>query len=408
MRQGKYLGRLVAALGLMVLLAVPHSALAGETGTLNHAQVAQKVQLLEKIIGDYYLFDYDSRELEEGQYSGMLAGLGDEYSAYYTKDEYDHFIEEMQGNYCGIGLTVEQNLITGTITVKETDANGPASRSGILPGDILTAVNGVPTSGKLLDDIICDEIRGEAGTAVTVTIYRPDTGETLVKEIKRAVLENFSVKSRMLTDQIGYVQITLFDERTAEQFEQAVTTLQAQGMRRLIIDLRDNPGGILASAVDMLAYLLPPGKIAYTMDKNGEGTLYQSKDGYLIESGYPEKEPAFRLLKKKDEHELKLPMAVLVNQNSASAAELFAGVLKDYHWAAIVGEQTFGKGIVQNVFSLTDGSAVTLTVSQYYTPSGYEIHQNGITPDVKIAPDNNAPPGGDMMLEKAIEVVKNR
>ena len=187
-----------------------------------------------------------------------------------------------------------------------------------------------------------------------------------------------------------------------------MTTLQAQGMRRLIIDLRDNPGGILASAVDMLAYLLPPGKIAYTMDKNGEGTLYQSKDGYLIESGYPEKEPAFRLLKKKDEHELKLPMAVLVNQNSASAAELFAGVLKDYHWAAIVGEQTFGKGIVQNVFSLTDGSAVKLTVSHYYTPSGYEIHQNGITPDVKIAPDNNAPPGGDMMLEKAIEVVKNR
>ncbi len=408
MQQGKYWKKIAAGLGLMALLAAPHSALAGEAEPIDHNQVEQKMHLLENMIKEYYLFDYDTQALEEGIYSGMLLGLGDVYSEYYTKEAYDKFAEEMSGNYCGIGLSVSQNFITGMITVKEAYANGPAGQSGILPGDVLTAVNGVSTEDKFLDDIVRDEIQGEAGTTLTVTIYRPDTGETLTKEMKRAEVEIISVNSRMLEDQIGYVQVTLFDERTAEQFEQAVRALEAQGMKRLVIDVRDNPGGRLDSAVEMLAYLLPPGKIVYTLDKNGVGTLYQSKDGYLIESDYPEEEPTFRILKQKDEHELDMPMAVLVNPDSASAAELFAGALKDYHWAAIVGEKTFGKGIVQEVFTLTDGSAVKLTVSHYYTPSGYEIHQNGIAPDVAAAPDNNAPPGQDAMLEKAIEVVKSR
>lgn len=404
MLQNKRYKFMVAVVSLVAVLVGNQPVYAEDL--VNHKQINQKINLLEEYIDDYYLFDSDADQMEECVYAGLLAGLGDVYSTYYTKEEFAQLMEETSGNYCGVGVAVKQNIMTGVITFDEVYEDGPAGKNGFLAGDVLTAVNGVSTSGKDMYDIVKNEIKGESGSAVRVTIYRPSTDETITKELKREDLQVVSVKSKLLEDHIGYIKVSLFDELTAEQFETAIGQLEAQGMERLIIDLRDNSGGLLDSAVEMLAYLLPPGKLVYTMDKNGEGTIYQTKDHYLMSTDYPEAKPEGGCFIQPDEHELQLPTAVLVNGVSASASELFAGALKDYHWGVIIGEKTFGKGIVQQVFPLNDGSAVKLTTSYYYTPNGTNIHHKGITPDVQIKLDDKS--GSDNQLQKAIEVVKKR
>lgn len=404
MWQKKNFRSVVAVFCLTVFLASGQPVYAGEI--VDTTRIDKKINLLEDYIEDYYLFDSDSAQIEESIYAGVLAGLGDVYSEYYTKEKYAQMIEELSGNYCGIGVAVQQNLITGVITFDEVYENGPAGQEGLLAGDILTAVNGISTSEKYIEDIVNYEIKGAAGTTIHITVYRPSTDETLTKELQRAAVEAVTASGKMLESHVGYIKISAFDELTAAQFEKAVTQLEGQGMERLIIDLRNNGGGLLDSAVEMLAYILPAGKLVYTKDKNGEGELYQTKDQYLMISDYPEKKPGINRLWQPDEHELRLPMVVLVNGQSASASELFAGALQDYQWAVIMGEQTFGKGIVQKVFPLDDGSAVKLTTSYYYTPNGNNIHLKGITPDVKIELDKAD--GKDNQLQKAIEVVKKR
>ncbi len=398
--------RATAAVCVGALLAVAQPAYAGDGNSLDRARVNQKVKFLEEVIDEYYLFDSDAQQMEEGIYTGLLYGLGDVYSEYYTPEEYARLMEQTTGEYCGIGAEVQQDLQTGEITLTDVYANGPADIAGLQNGDQLIAVDQVPTKGKLLDDVVNDEVKGPEGSTVSVTVYRPSTQETLTKELKRAHVMTVTVNSRMLEDGIGYIQIKSFDELTADQFKNAAASLQSQGMTRLIIDLRNNPGGTLDSAVDILAYLLPPGQIVYTKDKNGQGQMMQTKDGHVVLSDYPDREPGYHVLVQPDEHELDMPMAVLVNGQSASAAELVTSALKDYHWAAVVGEKTYGKGIMQSVIPLNDGSAIKLTTAHYYTKSGYEIHENGITPDVTIAPDPNS--STDVQLEKAIEVVKGR
>ena len=398
--------RMTAAVCVGALLAAAQPAYAGDGNTLDRARVNQKVKFLEEVIDEYYLFDRDARQMEEGIYTGLLYGLGDVYSEYYTPEEYARLIEETTGEYCGIGAEVQQDLQSGTITLTDVYAHGPAGMAGLQNGDQLIAVDHESTKGKLLTDVVNDEVKGPEGSMVSVTIYRPATKETLTKEIKRAQVMTVTVNSYMLEDGIGYIQIKSFDELTAGQFKDAVWRLQSQGMTRLIIDLRNNPGGTLDSAVDILAYLLPPGQIVYTKDKNGQGQTMQTKDGHVVLSDYPDREPGYHVLVQPDEHELDMPMVVLVNGQSASAAELVTSALKDYHWAAVVGEKTYGKGIMQSVIPLNDGSAIKLTTAHYYTKSGYEIHENGITPDITIAPDPQS--STDVQLEKAIEVVKGR
>jgi len=233
---------------------------------------------------------------------------------------------------------------------------------------VITKVDGEDISGQDIDSVV-DKIRGEEGTEVTLTMYRASDGQEHDFTMKRRKVENPTVESKMLENNIGYVQVTSFSEVTGEQFVKAIMDLEASGMEGLIVDLRDNGGGLLDIAVAMLDYVLPEGKIVYTEDKNGNVTSEYTST---------------------NEYQFTKPMAVLVNGYSASASEIFAGAIKDHGTGMIVGETTYGKGIVQRMFPLNDGSAVKLTIAKYFTPNGNDIHKVGITPDVEVELDIDA------------------
>ena len=320
-----------------------------------------KLELLEMLIGQYYMNDVSTEELRIGAYKGLLEGLGDPYSCYYTAEEYDDLMESSSGVYCGIGAVVQQNVKTMLITIVKPYVDGPAYKAGMLPGDIIYMVDDIDVTGMEIDSVVA-MMKGEAGTVVKVTVVRDGVTDPVELTITRDVIEVETIEYEMLENKIGYILISQFDEVTPKQFKDAVEDLEAKGMKGLVIDLRDNPGGLLSAVVDMLDYVLPKGLIVYTEDK------YGNKDEY----------------KGKDNHELDLPMAVIINGNSASASEIFAAAMQDYGVATIVGTTSFGKGIVQSIIPLTDGTAVKLTVSRYFTPNGVCIHGTGVTPDVEV------------------------
>ena len=264
------------------------------------------------------------------------------------------------------------------VTVTE---DGPGEAAGLLEGDTIISIEGESVQDMDLDTAV-SKIQGEEGTEVTIGVYRESTGETLEKTMTRRKMDAQTVAYSMLKDNIGYIQITAFDEVTVEQFNNAVSDLQSQNIRGLIVDVRGNPGGNVDSVCSILDRLLPEGLLVYTIDKNG------SKEEEYADN----------------EEVLDIPMAVLVNGDSASASEIFAAALQDYDWAEIVGEQTYGKGIVQYIIPLSDGSAVKLTSAKYYTPNGECIHGIGVTPDVKVAADENS--ASDTQLEAAVSEVE--
>ena len=378
-------------------------------------QVKGKVNLLEDIINKRFLYETDVKEMESGIYRGLMSGLDDPYAVYYDETEYEELQESVSGTYCGIGVMVSQNIKTGLVTVIKVFKDSPGEKAGILPGDILYKVGDVEVATEDLDLIVSKHIKGMEGTVVRLTVLR---GSEFV-ELKaiRGQIEVPTVEYKLLTDDTGYVVVSQFDLITADQFIKAVEDMEANGMKRMVIDLRGNPGGVLDSAVDMAAYLLPEdkfdGTIVYTEDKNGKGERYYCKNGLIsFEGTNPQNNnPRYP---KKDGHELDLPIAVLINENSASAAELFSGCLQDYEWATIVGTTSFGKGIVQNLIPLTDGSAIKFTTERYFTPSGFCLHEIGITPDVEVELDEELRqkivilPEEDNQLQKAIEVLKEK
>ncbi len=286
----------------------------------------------------------------------------------------------------GIGVTISQNSDKETVIVQCYEG-GPAEQAGIQAGDLLLAVNGETTSGMELSEVT-EKIKKTSEDHVTLTIRREGESEDRDVEVSVKEVEIPSVSHEMLEDQIGYIQIAKFTEVTYEQYEDAFSDLESQGMERLIIDLRDNPGGLMSSVCDILRKILPEGLIVYTEDKYGNRSE-ETCDG---------------------ESPLDLPLVVLVNGESASAAEIFAGAVKDHEVGTLVGTTTFGKGIVQTVRQLEDGSAVKLTVSKYYTPNGNNIHQVGIQPDVEVELSEEitdpADRAQDNQLQKAIEVVR--
>lgn len=381
---------------------------------LDMDQVKGKVNLLEDIISKRFLYETDIEALESGIYKGLMSGLDDPYAVYYDQKEYQELQESVSGTYCGIGVMVSQNRTTGLVTVIKVFKDSPGEKAGLLPGDILYKVGDVDVSTEDLDLIVSKHIKGMEGTVVRITVLR-GTEYVEVKAV-RGQIEVPTVEYKILNDNTGYVVISQFDLLTADQFIKAVEDMEANGMERLVIDLRGNPGGVLDSAVDMAAYLLPEdrmeGTIVYTEDKNGKGERYYCKNGLIsFEGTNPQNiNPRYP---KKDGHQLDLPMAVLINENSASASELFAGCLQDYDWATIVGTTSFGKGIVQNLIPLTDGSAIKLTTERYFTPSGFCLHEQGITPDVEVELDEALKqkivilPDEDNQLQKAIEVLDN-
>jgi len=361
-----------------------------DTKTKDDEAFLKKANKLKALIDLYYWEDADESELYEGMYQGMLWSLGDPYSCYYTKEDYAALMAEMEGAYCGIGALVSQNASTKVITIVRPFVDGPAYKAGMLPGDILTKIDGEDVSAWDID-LAVKHMKGEQGTVVEVEVWRASVGEYVELTITRDLVEVETVTYEMLDDSIGYIYVMQFDEVTTQQFETALNELKEQGMQGLIVDIRDNGGGLLTTVCDMLDMFLEENDlIVYTLDK------YNTKEEIFAHEGSIGT----------------LPMVVLVNGYSASASEIFSGALQDYELATIVGTQSFGKGIVQSVIPLTDGSAVKLTVSTYYTSAGRNIHGTGITPDVVVELDEElkqkpvVPLSEDNQVQRAIEEVK--
>ena len=343
------------------------------------AKISTKMQELQSYIDRFYLFDYDEENVESGIYKGMMAGLGDVYTNYYTPEEYASFMESSNGSYSGIGAMLSQDYNTGIITVVKVFEGSPAAEAGVQPDDILYKVKGEEVTGMDLNLVVSD-LKGEEGTDVEASFMRGT--DVLDLTLTRRSIEVPTVEYRLITDKIGYISISEFDDVTDDQFIAALDDLNSQGMENLIIDLRDNGGGLVDVTCDILDQLLPEGLIVYTEDKDGN----REEETSDAEHYFPGK------------------MAVLVNGNSASASEIFAGAIKDYGVGTLIGTQTFGKGIVQSLFPLSDGSAIKVTVSRYYTPAGNNIHEVGITPDIILEKDTESEE--DNQLQKAIDVLK--
>ncbi|MGN6710092.1 S41 family peptidase [Anaerocolumna jejuensis] len=353
--------------------------------------VMKKIDKLEGLIDKYYMEDVDKNTMAEGIYKGLLSSLKDPYSVYYTKAEYAALMESSSGIYFGIGATVSADAKTGILSIVKPFVGGPAYKAGILPGDVLYKVNGEEVTGKDITEVV-GKIKGEEGSKVTVSIIREGKSKPVDYTIVRKKVEVPTIEYQMLDNKIGYIAVSEFDEVTAEQFRAAVDDLEKQGEKGLVIDIRNNPGGLLDTVVDMLKRMLPSGMIVYTEDKYGNRDEYKS-DG---------------------KEEFNKPLAVLINGNSASASEIFAGAIQDYKKGTLVGTTSFGKGIVQSILPLNDGTAIKVTVSKYYTPKGRNIHKIGITPDVtvelkeslrqKIVIDKSE----DNQLQKALQILNKQ
>lgn len=329
------------------------SVITGESG--------EKAAQIEQIIEEHYLENVDEDTLAEGMYAGMMASLEDKYSGYYSADNYKKLKESSEGKYTGIGLVMEQNRETGEIRVVQCYEGSPAAEAGILSGDVLYKVGDKLASGMDVTEIAV-QIRSGDTSEINLTVKREGLEEPLTVTIIPDTVEIPVVSSRMLENETGYIQIAEFTDGTSEQFRKAYEELQEQKLQGLIIDLRNNPGGLLDSVCDTLEQILPEGMIVYTEDKYGK------REEHTCDGKTP----------------IQIPLIVLVNGNSASAAEIFAGAVKDHGVARLVGETTFGKGIVQKIYQLSDGSAVKITVSKYYTPNGINIHGTGIDPDIEV------------------------
>lgn len=347
----------------------------------------KKLAAIEDVIEEYYYqnADIDVAAMTEGMYAGMVNSLGDPYSVYYTEEEWNDLMQETEGIYYGIGAYLMIDPNTGLGKISGVIENTPAQEAGLRADDLLYQVDGVSTMGMELSEIVA-MVKGEEGTTVHLTIYREGETDYLEVDVERRKIEAPTVNYEMLEDDIGYIQITEFDEVTTDQFTEALAVIKGSGAKGLILDLRGNPGGSLSVVVDIARQILPKGLIVYTEDKYGQRDEYNC-DG---------------------RNELDLPLVVLVNGNSASASEILAGAIKDYKKGILLGTTTFGKGIVQRVLPLTDGTALKLTISAYYTPNGNNIHGVGIEPDVVCEFDGDAyyEDGKDNQLEAAVTEVK--
>ena len=377
-RKSGFVLSLVAAFVLGVLLTAVVSTLflflpvkGGSSTGIDDKKLAE----INAYIDKYYLWDdYDKKELTDNAYRGYVAGLGDKYSAYMTKEEYDSYETSSLGTYSGIGVTFEM-LDTGEYVIVAVTKDSPAEKAGLEPDDKILEVD-----GKYYDnsDIMATNIRGKKGTKVTLTILH-DKKEKKVTMVRDTITQD-SVDYKMLDDKTGYIQITQFIESTGRDFDVALKDIEDQGASKLILDLRNNGGGLVDDAVSVADDFLDEGVACYVKDRNGMTDEYKVTDG------------------KTD-----LETVVLVNQNSASASEILSAALQDNGYQ-IVGEKTFGKGIIQTSFVLPEGDALKLTILEYLSPDKHKVHEEGVTPDVKVK--DNEKTEEDEQLEKAEELLK--
>ncbi len=387
-------GVLAAVLVIMLVISGP---MLYHTYIKHDMDPKAKAEAIYKLMQKYYIDDIDKDKMYEGIYLGMTSIPTDRYSYYMSTEDASEYNKNTSGNYVGIGITVSGDTKTKNVVVHSVYNPSPAHDSGIKKDDIIRNVSGVDISVDNYDDVV-DLIRGPENTTVDMTVYRPSEDKEYDITCTRKNVDINTVFGRMLNaDGTGYIRITNFDGVTPDQFRAELANLEARGMDKLVLDLRDNPGGLLTSVTEIADLLIPKGMFTYTEDKNGK------KDYIYV-----------------DDDCLDIPLCVIVNGSSASASELMTGAIKDTGVGTVVGEKTFGKGVVQTPFTLKDGSIVKLTTSRYYTPSGVCIDGVGISPDVEVKADadfelpdlsdDNADIdiNKDVQLKKAIEVIEKK
>lgn len=342
------------------------------------SEVEGKLNAIDSVLESFYFGDVDDETAKDNIYKAYLSSYGDKYTMYYTADEYKALKESTNGKFYGIGAVCQLSGEGGVLLVDVYD-NGAGYQAGLRSGDRVVNVDGRDITDMELSSAVA-LIKGDKGTSVTLEVIRGT--ERLTFSAVRDAVEAKTVSYTLLDNNIGYLSISQFEEVTTKQFKAAVEDLQSQGMKGLVIDIRNNPGGLLDTVVGMLKYMLPDGLIVYTEDKQGNRKEYKGQHN----------------------DEFNLPLAVIVNGNSASASEIFAGAIQDYGKGTIIGTQTYGKGIVQTVKPLTDGSAIKFTIAKYFTPKGQDIHGKGVTPDMVVEYDTDA--DVDTQLDAAIKNVE--
>lgn len=356
------------------------------SGQISRADVEEKLDKINGLIQSYYLYEdeIDTDALIDGIYTGYTSELGDPYTVYYDEEKTKELLETTSGEFSGIGATMSRSTESGEITVVNVYEDSPADKAGLKEGDILYKVDGKNVDGQQLDTVV-SWIKGEKGTEVQISVRRGE--KELGLSAVRDIIEIQTVEYEMKDDGVGYLMVSEFDDVTYDQFKNALENLEAEGMKGLVIDLRGNPGGNLSTVTDMLRMLLPEGTIVSTKDKKGN-TEEITCDG---------------------KNEFTRPLIVLVNQYSASASEIFAGAIQDYGIGQIVGVTTYGKGVVQQLMDLGDGTFLKLTIAEYYTPSGRSINGEGVIPDVEIEYEyDENDPQNDNQLNKAIELIQTQ
>ncbi len=398
-KKGFYQGALFGALVVLLLIGLVScgarmatgrntgSGSSGSTvssGDVLDEEALSKLAKMRTIIGNSYLYDVDEADLVEGVYAGYISGLDEPYSVYYDVEATKSLMDDTSGEYEGIGAVLSQDRKTGVITALTVYPDCPAEQAGLKDGDIIYKVGDMEVTGEDLSEVV-SYIKGDKGTEVELTVYRGEDYEELTLTIVRDVVHAITVNYEMKEDGIGYLSLAEFDTVSYEQYKEALEALEEEGMQGLIVDLRNNPGGNLSTVCQIVNLMIPKGLIVYTEDKYGNRQEYSS-DG----SGNFTK-----------------PLVVLVNGNSASASEIYAGAIQDYGIGTIVGTQTYGKGVVQQLFDLGDGTSIKLTVSEYFTPNGRNIQDIGITPDVEVEYEaDEEDPEADNQLDRAIEVLR--
>ena len=358
-----------------------------ETAELLNDYTAAKIDVIEDTIKEYYLEETDRNTLENGIYTGLVNSLEDPYSVYYSAEELKELQMSTEGIYYGIGAYLSKAATDEYCVISGTIENTPAEAAGLRADDIIYKVDGIDVAGMDITEVVA-LIKGEEGTQVVLTLVREGESDYLEIPVERRKIESPTVSTEMLENDIAYIEITEFDEVTEDQFAEALAECKGKGMKALILDLRSNPGGNLSTVCEISRMVLPKGMIVYTEDK------YGNRDEYTCDGM----------------RQLKVPAVVLVNDYSASASEILAGAMKDHGIATIMGTTTFGKGIVQRVISLSDGSAVKLTVSKYYTPNGNDIHEKGIEPDIEVEFDADAyyNEGVDNQIQEAVKYLSEK
>jgi carboxyl-terminal processing protease len=370
---------------IFILMLNKRVYLSGGAG-LADSELVAKADSIAAYLQEYSIYDYDPDALREGMLDGLMAGTGDKYAQYYTAEELAAVFDDYEGNFCGIGSYIKETD-DGDVYCAGVYENSPAEEAGLQEGDIFKAVDGESVEGLGKYDV-ASLIKGEENTSVVLTVYRESTDETLDLTITRRQLPKVDVEYEMVSDDIGYIWIKDFDEIAIEQFEEAMADLRSQGMKDLVLDLRNNTGGLLRAAIDITKQIMCKGVIVSIEDADGNRKAYDC-DG---------------------RNEFEGRIVILTDGYTASASEIVAGALRDNGMAITMGTNTYGKGIVQNFYYLSDGSGIKFTTDQYYTPNGTAIHGIGIAPDIEVKPDLDAykEDGTDNQLNAAIDYLENR